>query len=499
MLPHRLVHSPRRSVDRAARPAQTCGRAGPGPLGRGGQWRRRRASVSGRPARATSPRPGASGSRQRLSAPDLEAARPGRRRAAGSRRGPPSRRAARRPPTPRSRSTSPPCSRGTSGTRASRARSSIRRAGPMPPHFASFTLTPATTPTSASRSSIVTALSSATRGSGDRSWSQRSWSRRRAGNGCSMSSTPSRSSSGQQRQRPPRATSRCWRRRGSARRTRRAPRSSVSRSAGPPTLTLSAGKSAARRARSATTAGSSMPSVKSVGGMSPSMPEQVADGQAEPLADEVVERDVDRALGGAVVADRRRHPARRRPRARRARRQRSPRSPSATGSIASSRSGHDGRHRPGRLAVERVRVALAEPDRAVGAVRVVAKLGEHRRRSRGPSPCEARAITNGSRSGRTSVRSRSDEGHAAAPRAGRGVGRRIAGDPRQRVDRRLDPAPQRLAAEADRVVARQPGLGGGRLDDPARLVVVGDQRGVERHGDDPRRRDQAGHRPRGPR
>ena len=42
---------------------------------------------------------------------------------------------------------------------------------------------------------------------------------------------------------------------------------SVARSSGPPHLILSAGKPAARRARSATTAGSSMPIVKSVGGM----------------------------------------------------------------------------------------------------------------------------------------------------------------------------------------------------------------------------------------
>ena len=56
----------------------------------------------------------------------------------------------------------------------SRARSSIRFAGPTPPHLASFTLTPRTTPTSPARSSIVTALSSATIGSSERSWSQAS-------------------------------------------------------------------------------------------------------------------------------------------------------------------------------------------------------------------------------------------------------------------------------------------------------------------------------------
>ena len=76
------------------------------------------------------------------------------------------------------------------------ARASIRAAGPTPPHLASFTLTPATTPTRPSRSSIVTALSSATIGSSERSWSHASWSSRWRGNGCSINSTPSRTSSG---------------------------------------------------------------------------------------------------------------------------------------------------------------------------------------------------------------------------------------------------------------------------------------------------------------
>jgi hypothetical protein len=43
-------------------------------------------------------------------------------------------------------------------------------------------------------------------------------------------------------------------------------------SAGPPTLIFSAGKSAARFARSATTSGVSMPKVKSVGGIGPVTP-----------------------------------------------------------------------------------------------------------------------------------------------------------------------------------------------------------------------------------
>ena len=79
--------------------------------------------------------------------------------------------------------------------------------------------------------------------------------------------------------------------------------SSVSMSAGPPTLILRAGKPAARRARSATTAGASMPSVKSVGGIVARQGDQLAHRQAEPLAGQVVEGDVDGALDRAVVAD----------------------------------------------------------------------------------------------------------------------------------------------------------------------------------------------------
>ena len=69
-----------------------------------------------------------------------------------------------------------------------------------------------------------------------------------------------------------RASSPCWRRPGSG--PSKTPRTarSVARSSGPPHLILSAGKSAARRARSATTAGSSMPIVKSVGGIAAGRP-----------------------------------------------------------------------------------------------------------------------------------------------------------------------------------------------------------------------------------
>ncbi len=76
------------------------------------------------PDAAGSPRPGrrsaATGGRRRAPGP-----RTGRRRGAGSRRGRPSPPATRRPRMPRSRPTSPPCSRGTSGIRArGRARAS---------------------------------------------------------------------------------------------------------------------------------------------------------------------------------------------------------------------------------------------------------------------------------------------------------------------------------------------------------------------------------------
>ena len=145
--------------------------------------------------------------------------RTGRRRAAGSRRDRPSRPARPRPPRPaiptdvssmQPRKVRKPSSRGALGA--------SRRAGPMPPHLASLTLTPATTPTSASRSSSGTAHSSATIGIGERSWSQPRSRYARAGKGCSMSSTPRSTSSGSRRSRDRRASSRCWRRPGSGRR-----------------------------------------------------------------------------------------------------------------------------------------------------------------------------------------------------------------------------------------------------------------------------------------
>ena len=127
--------------------------------------------------------------------------RTGRRRAAGSRRGRPSRRATRRRPSRRSRPRSPPCSRGRSGSRArGRARASrLRR--PDPAALGELHVDARRRRRRARRGPrSVTALSSATIGSDERSWSQpRSRSSRRAGNGCSMSSTPSATSSGSRR------------------------------------------------------------------------------------------------------------------------------------------------------------------------------------------------------------------------------------------------------------------------------------------------------------
>ena len=47
-----------------------------------------------------------------------------------------------------------------------------------------------------------------------------------------------------------------------------------------------------------------MPMVKSVGGMSARQAEELVDRQADDLADEIVERDVEGAFGRPVAADR---------------------------------------------------------------------------------------------------------------------------------------------------------------------------------------------------
>ena len=124
--------------------------------------------------------------------------RTGRRRGAGCRRGRPSRRATRRPPRRRSRPRSPPCSRGTSGSRSRAARSSIGRAGPDAAALGELDVDAGDDAHEGRRGPRGRrTLSSATMGSGERSWSQREIVvGARAGNGCSMSSTPSSTSSG---------------------------------------------------------------------------------------------------------------------------------------------------------------------------------------------------------------------------------------------------------------------------------------------------------------
>ena len=203
------------------------------------------------------------------------------------------------------RPTSPPCSRGTSGSPAAGLRASIDRGRPDPADLGELDVDAGDD--ALERVEVLDRRprdSSATIGRDERSWSQPRSRSERAGNGCSMSSTPrstsvGRSSSAISRVQPVFASTRI----GPPKTERTA--SSVARSSGPPHLILSAGKSAARPARSATTAGSSMPRVKSVGGIDGRQAEQRVDGLAHHLADEVVQRDVDRALRAAVPADRR--------------------------------------------------------------------------------------------------------------------------------------------------------------------------------------------------
>ena len=157
-----------------------------------------------------------------------------------------------------------------------RARSSIRRAGPIAAALGELDVDAGHDADqrrrgrrSSRRSRPRRAAAASAPGAPRRS------SRRWAGNGCSMSSTPRRSSSGSRSpassgDQPVLASTRIG-----PPNTERTART-VATSVGPPTLTLRAGKSAARRARSATTAGSSMPSVKSVGGISPSTPSSAA-------------------------------------------------------------------------------------------------------------------------------------------------------------------------------------------------------------------------------
>ena len=117
-----------------------------------------------------------------------------------------------------------------------------------------------------------------------------------------MSSTPRRTISGSRRSASSRVQPVLASTRIGPAKTARTARS-VSRSCGPPHLILSAGKSAARAARWATIAGSSMPIVKSVGGIVRRKAEQLVDRDPEHLAGQVVEGDVEGALGGAIPAN----------------------------------------------------------------------------------------------------------------------------------------------------------------------------------------------------
>ena len=106
-----------------------------------------------------------------------------------------------------------------------------------------------------------------------------------------------------------------------------------------------------------------MPIVKSVGGMSRGQLADDVDRQAEDLADQVVQRDVERALRRPVAPDRALRAGRRRRRGRAA----SARRPRES-SLRPAGAEHRG-HRLRRLAVEAVRVALPHPDE-VRVVRV---------------------------------------------------------------------------------------------------------------------------------
>ena len=295
------------------------------------------------------------------------------------------------------------------------------------------------------RSSIVTALSSATIGSADRSWSQRSWSSRWAGNGCSISSTPRRTSSGTSFAPGLRAPSRCWRRPGSGRRRRARTASSVSRSARPADLDLE-GREVARpfgpgRHDLRLVDADREVRRRDVGRQA----EEPMDGQAEPLAE--------RGRGGrcrgrtwrppwwpiaaAIAAARPERPARLSAGRRgRGERPASIARPAAAGRPRSSRASRRSRRpdtprRPRRPSGRRRRAAHDDRGDA------------RRRRGCGRSG-----------TGRAAARSRTRSGGG---HPGPAIGRREAFT--GRVDRRPPAAPERLGPEADGVVGRQAGLG----------------------------------------
>ena len=161
--------------------------------------------------------------------------------------------------------------------------------------------------------------------------------------------------------------------------------SSVARSAGPPTLIFSAGKS--RPARRPL--GDDLRLVdaqREVGRRHVGRePEQLVDRHAEALADEVVERDVERALRGPVVADRARPCSDAGDLERRAASARS----AGDRSIALEQQRQDGRHRLGRLAVVS---GPGSPRRARPGPgsRVVAQLDDDGRDPSAARPCVRR-------------------------------------------------------------------------------------------------------------
>ncbi len=262
-----------------------------------------------------------------------------------------------------------------------------------------------------------------------------------------MSSTPRRSSSGRRRtassgSQPVLASTRI----GPSKTARTA--SSVARSSGPPHLILRAGKSAARAARSATTSGSSMPIVKSVGGMSGDRPRISWAGRPVTLptrscrAMSTAQRAAPWPRMAASIA---RSAAAR------------PGSSAETSPTRLEQEREDDRHRLRRLAVEPVRVALPHSDDAGKAV--VAELDDDRRHASivgvviGPGDPER-------------VAQAQVEGLVGQVQA------HPAGDPRQGVDALADGGPEPVRPEPERVVGRKTGLGRRLGDDRPRLVRV---------------------------
>ena len=197
-----------------------------------------------------------------------------------------------------------------------------------------------------------------------------------------------------------------------------------------------------------------------------------------------------RALDRAVVADRRGHQAlrvlERRPHVVERPAEVAPRS-----ARAREQQRRDGRHRLGRVAVVRVRVALADPDRPVRrrpprrAASTTTVVTDR------PSPCDD-ARDDERVAQRQLERPQPERERHPAPRAARPRAAVAAAvDPGQRVDRR--PRSSRHSASPPKRTGSshgRPGLGRGRRHDPPGLGLVGDERRVERHRHDLRRRDE---------